>query len=60
MEDETRSKIIPLPMRSRDPTFDPLAYVRDAISTMRHGEIRIVMHDGSVARIEKTDKLLCK
>ena len=60
MGDETRGRSVPLSTHGRDPTFDPLAYVRDAISTMRHGEIRIVMHDGSVARIEKTDKLLCK
>lgn len=48
------------PERGRDPPPEVTLYLSDAISTMKHGEVRVVIHDGCVVRIEKTEKLLCK
>lgn len=43
--------------RERSPP-NAMDCIRDALSTIKHGEIVIVIHDGRVVRVEKKDKVL--
>jgi hypothetical protein len=38
-------------------TVDALARVRQALRGLRFGEVRVVVHEGAVVQVERTEKL---
>ena len=50
---ETAPKNQPVPERDSA----AVGRVREALRGLRYGEVRIVVHDGSVVQVERTEKL---
>lgn len=42
---------------SKDAPSDPLDVVRDALDGLKYGEIVLVVHEGEIVQIARTEKL---
>jgi hypothetical protein len=45
-----------LPPQSTPPSPDWIALVRDKVESLKYGVVQLVVHDGRVTQIERTEK----